>query len=127
MPRPFPDISQAQSFHYCKFNETSNETEGKPRSIDDYQPRVQLKNLFNKGLISSNNQPAIQEFSRKFVTEEKLVIEYVKHLGELNFEKTKKAERKQKQISKESENSYSDYNWRELFVSNKLRPRPGSY
>ena len=54
VPRSFPDISQAQSFHYCKFNETPNETEGKPRPVDDYQPRVQLRNLFNKGLISSN-------------------------------------------------------------------------
>ena len=80
-----------------------------------------MRNLFNKVLISSNNQPAIQEFSRKFVTKEKLVIQYVKHLEELNFEKTMRAERKQKQVSEESESDYSDYNWKELFESNKLR------
>ena len=44
-------------------------------------------------------------------------------MEELNFEKTKRAERKQNQVSKETESSYSDYNWRELVESDKLRQK----
>ena len=55
------------------------------------------------------------------------MIEYVKHLEELNFEKTKRGERKQKQVSKESESSIQITNGENCLNLINLDTRPGRY
>ena len=43
--RPYPDRNK-QGFHYCHVNTTPTDD----RAVDDFQPRAQLRKLFNEGI-----------------------------------------------------------------------------
>ena len=50
---------------------------------DVWQPRSNIKKLFEQGKLSINASDAITEFSSKFIVDEKLVKNYIKHLSHL--------------------------------------------
>ena len=57
------------------------------REPDDFQPRAQIKRLFEESKLVSGNSEAIREFSDKYIVPEKLVAEYVKHLSQIKMRK----------------------------------------
>ena len=46
VPCPMPDYDKLPDFHYKNVWETPGSINGKQRTIDDFQPRRQLQNLF---------------------------------------------------------------------------------
>ena len=70
---------------------SANPTNG--REPDDFQPRAQIKRLFEESEVVSGDSEAIRKFSAKYIVPEKLVEEYVEHLAEIKkMRKEKKKE-----------------------------------
>ena len=53
--------------------------DGSRRDPDDWQPRAQLKRLFNLSEITLNDADAIKEYAAKFAVDEKYVRSYLEH------------------------------------------------
>ena len=79
---------------------SSNDENGNKRIPDDWQPRSNIKTLFEQGKLSINASDAITEFSSKFIVDGKLVKNYIEHLSQLqSVNETRKQERrKEKQV-----------------------------
>ncbi|CAH3104513.1 unnamed protein product, partial [Porites lobata] len=79
---------------------SNNDENGKKRIPDDWQPRSNIKKLFEQGKLSINASDAITEFFSKFIVDEKLVKNYIEHLSQLQSvnEIRKQERRKEKQV-----------------------------
>ena len=60
------------------------------REPDDFQPRAQIKRLFEESEVVSGDSEAIRKFSDKYIVPENLVAEYVEHLAQIKMRKEKK-------------------------------------
>ena len=67
-PRPHPEYSKLPGFHYLPGTKTP--TTG--RKPDDYQPRAQIKQMFQEGTLKAGDKNAIKDFSEKYIVSEKL-------------------------------------------------------
>jgi len=114
--RPFPDYSKLPNFHYLSWNETP--TDG--RDPDDFQPRAQIKGLFEESKLVSGDSEAIREFSDKYIVPEKLVAEYVEHLAQIKMRKEKKKEETERERMERQNREYNDIDWVGLYNSDKL-------
>ena len=73
VPRPYPDYSKA-GYHYMPAKNTPIvDQHGKPREIDDFQPRAQLRKMYCNRKISSSDEVKIHECSEKCIVDEVLV------------------------------------------------------
>ena len=70
--RGFHEVTR-NVFHYLSWSATP--TNG--REQDDFQPRGQIKQLFEESELVSGESEAIRKFSDKYIVSEKLVAEYV--------------------------------------------------
>ena len=110
-PRPCPDYSKRLSdFHYLP----STKTPTSGRKPDDYQPRAQIKQIFQEGKLKAGDKKGIKEFSEKYVVSEKLVADYIQHLTDIEIKdkRGKRTERKQQE--------YNDTDWEDLYHRNQL-------
>ena len=57
-PRPYPDYNKLPDFHYLPSTKTPT-SGSKP---DDYQPRAQLKQMFQEGKLKAGDKKAIRVF-----------------------------------------------------------------
>ena len=121
VPRPMPDYSVAPNMHYMNPLETPTHIDGSPRAIDDFQPRVQLRSLFESNKISLEDDESVKEFSRKFIVEERIVRNYLEHLNELRRNRKACDKKRKEKRAKENASTYNDYKWKELQRSGKLR------
>ena len=84
--RPYPDYGKLPNFHYLSWSATP--TNG--QEPDDFQPRAQIKRLFEESKLVSGDSGAIRKFSDKYIVAEKLVAEYAEHLVPIKMRKEKK-------------------------------------
>ena len=54
---------------------------------DNFQPRAQIKRLFEESELVSGDSEAIRKFSDKYIVPVKLVAEYVRHLAQIKMRK----------------------------------------
>ena len=79
---------EVPTFHYLSWSATS--TNG--RDSDDFQPRAQIKRLFEESELVSGDSEATRKLSDKYIVPEKLVAVYVEHLAQIKMRKEKKKE-----------------------------------
>ena len=106
--RSYPNYGKLPNFHYLSWSATP--TDG--REPDDFQPRAQIKRLFEESELVSGDSEAIRKFSDKYIFPEKLVAEYVEHLAQIKTCKEKKKE--------ETERERVDVDWVVLYNFDKL-------
>ena len=114
--RPYPDYGKLPDFHYLSWNATP--TNG--REPDDFQPRAQIKRLFEESELVSGDSEAIRRFSDKYIVPEKLVAEYVEHLAQIKMRKEKKKEETERERMERLNREYNDIDWVGLYNSDKL-------
>ena len=68
-PRPYPDYSKLPDF-YCLLS-TKSPTGG--RKPDDYQPRAQIKQMFQEGELKAGDKKAIKQVSEKYIVSKRLL------------------------------------------------------
>ena len=89
IPKPMPDYS-ADGHRYMSVLDTPLEIDGKVRSVDDFQPRKNVKEYLAQGMLKSENY--FEHFCRTFACEKILVKKYVQHLQILEINKRKRAD-----------------------------------
>ena len=86
IPRPMPNEETLPNYHYKSVLDTPAKAEdGKPRKIDDFQPRANICSQFAEGKLK--DLTSITTFSTKFIVEESLVKDYLEHLQNLDLQK----------------------------------------
>ncbi|EDO34713.1 predicted protein [Nematostella vectensis] len=96
------------------------DSKGNDRGPDDWQPRANIKKLFEQKKLSLEDNEEIKKFSQAFIVDEKYVRSYLEHLSSLEtISKIREKQRKDaRQERKKKE--VSDYNWQELIENGKL-------
>ena len=79
--RLHPDYGKLPNFHHLSWSATP--TNG--RKPDNFQPRAQIKRLFEESELVSGDSEAIRKFSDKYIVPVKLVTEYVRHLAQIKM------------------------------------------
>ena len=69
--RTYPDYSKLSNFLYLSWSEILSDS----RKPDDFQPRAQIKRLFEESKVISGDSEAIKEFSDKYIVPQKLVAD----------------------------------------------------
>ena len=103
-------------FHYLSWSATP--TNG--REPDDFQPRGQIKRLFEESELVSGDSEAIRKFSDKHIVPEKLVAEYIEHLAQIKMRKEKKKGETERERMERLNRQYNDIDWAGLYNSDKL-------
>ena len=98
--------------------DTPLERSGQARSIDEFQPREQVKNLLDSGGPSHDQQ--IQDFSKKIIVEETLLVKFIKHLKILDIKRRKRAEELKVSKEQKSAKNFEDYDCPALFQGGLL-------
>ena len=109
--RPYPDYSKLPNFHSLSWTETPTFD----REPDDFQPRAQIKRLFEGSILVSGDSEAIREFSDKYIVPEKLVAEYVEQMRKEKMKEENRRERMER-LNRE----YNGIDWVGLYNSDKL-------
>ncbi len=121
IPRPIPDADALPEYRYKSVNNTPlTDSNGNERVPDDWQPRSNIKKLFEQKKLSIEDADAIKEFSQKFIVDEKLVKSYLEHLSSL--EAVKNIRQKEREVVRQERHTrdVSDYKWQELVENCKL-------
>ncbi|XP_070539440.1 uncharacterized protein [Ptychodera flava] len=122
VPSPMPDYTQLPNFHYIPVkNLPALDTEGSQREIDDYQPRVQIRRLFDAGEISSADLDKVGEFSKKYIVPEKVVLNYLNHLETLKTVRLKKQKKRNQANALDQPGQYDNHDWDTLYRNSELR------
>ena len=74
----------------------------------DFQPRAQIKRLFEESELVSGDREAIRKFSDKYIVPEKLVAEHVEHLIQIKMRKEKKKEETETEQMERLNREYND-------------------
>ena len=114
--RSYPNYGKLPNFHYLSWSATP--TDG--REPDDFQPRAQIKRLFEESELVSGDSEAFRKFSDKYIFPEKLVAEYVEHLAQIKMRKEKKKEETERERVERLNWKYDDVDRVVLYNFDKL-------
>lgn len=119
IPQPKPD--EDNPGHYMPVSVTPlYDSDGNMREVDDYQPRVFITSLFNKGEISLDDKEVVEETATKLAIDEVCVVSCVDHLKGLSINKERRERTKAVNKEKKINAKYEDYDWLELVISGKI-------
>ena len=121
IPRPYPDHGKLPEYKYMHVSRTPIELKGHSRKVDDFQPRVKIKEAVDNGTLSLDSQENLSEFCNEFIVEKKLVIECVENMNVKEINKQKRKEERKQISEKEDMMNFKDFNWKELVETDKLQ------
>ena len=110
-PRLYSDYSKPPDFHCLP--STKRPTSG--RKPESYQPRAQIKQMFQEGKLKEGDKKAIEEFSGKSIASEKLVADYIDHLTDIELRKNKRPTDNDKKRAERKQQEYNDIDWEDLY------------
>lgn len=126
VPRPYPNHDLLPTFKYLNGPSTPlYKADGSLRDIDDFNPRVQMKALYDSGELNSANTNAVKEPSKRLIIGENLVLKILEHLENLKLKNNKRAEAKRSCREAEDRKTYKDYDWINLYRTNEWRKVTG--
>ena len=121
-PRPYPDYGKLPDFHYLP----STKTPTSGRKPDDYQPRAQIKQMFQDSKLKAGDKKVIKEFYEKYIVTEKLVADYIEHLINIEMRKDKRRTGNNRRSAERKQQEKNDIDWKDLYHRNQLSsPRVG--
>ena len=124
VPRPKPDVTALPELKYLPHDKTPNTTtDGHQRPVDDFQPRAQIKKHVKEGKLTLTDSESITSFSKAFAVEEDLVRNYLEHLQYLKLKKLKRRDDRKKKKEAESQMTYNDYDWEDMFKKGTLKKK----
>ena len=72
---------------------------GKPRRVDDFQPRANIRKQVKEGKLNLNDEQSIKSFAEKYIVTEEHVVNAVRHI----YENTVAANLHKKEREKETQ------------------------
>ena len=116
---PLPDYQSAK-FKYLHIKDTPRDIDGAKREVNDFNPRVQLKKLFQQGQFKDDDSEKLPDFCQKFIVDEQIVKNA---LDDLHYKESTKETRKRERRNKrdaEQRQTYDDINWLEIVNSQAI-------
>ena len=110
IPEPMPDYT-SNKFKYLHVKDTPSEKDEAPRPVDQFNPRVQLKDLFQQGAVKNEDPATITSFAEKYIVPES-VVKFA--LDDLIFKNmTKEVRKRETRLRRETEKKqgFDDINW----------------
>ena len=120
IPQPIPDPKNPPHYKSVFCTPVRN-NDGSRRDPDDWQPRAQLKRLFNSSEITLNDTDAIKEYATKFAVDEKYVRSYLEHLTTLRLKESIRSTQRQTDKSKRDLKTYNEYDWLDMSLKGTLQ------
>lgn len=118
VPRPFP----TDNHEYLKYDDTPLATDGEKRKPDDFQPRCQLRALFEEGKIKSDMTNEIETFGKKYAVEDtSLIKNELSHLEMIKFKREKRAMKRKQKTESEKSKKVMDFDWSDLHSKGKIK------
>ena len=109
---------------YKEYNESPicNET-GNLREPDDYQPRCQIRKMFEEGILTSSAaEDEIEKFRKKYAVDDKsLIMAGIHHMETMTLKKEKRSEQRKKKTQVENATNIDQYNWEELHLQGTIK------
>ena len=84
IPQPVSDPDNPLHYKSVDVTHTQNPINAKPREPDDFQPRTNIRNQWDDGLLPTKQE--IQSFCQEFAVEPDLVKSYILHLQDLRIQ-----------------------------------------
>jgi hypothetical protein len=119
VPEPMPDYASDQ-FKYLHVKDTPRDIDGSKREVNDFNPRIQLKKLFQQGQWKDGDSETTHDFCQKFIVDEQIVRNA---LDELHYKEATRETRKREKRNRrdaEQKQSYDDINWLEIVNSKAI-------
>ena len=88
--------------------------------MNDWQPRVQLKEAFSREKVFSSEPESISTFSDKYTAEPKNVLDYVRHLEVKESRRQKRMEENAGKAEATKRKIYSEYDWEGLMKGRRI-------
>lgn len=121
IPRPYPDYSKLPELHYkCVWETPRMKNDNSERDPDDYNPRANLKRLFENEAIHLDIPEEVKDFSEKYVVSSEHVEKYLTHLQNLKWAKSIRDREREAQTKARKEKSVHEYDWPSLLEQGKL-------
>ena len=98
--------------HYLDVFQTALIVNGKPREPDDYQPRVNVKELVKEGSLKLQDLNSIKSFAEELIVAEELVLTALRHLYENTMAANLLTDNRRKRTGERKENKFVDYDWK---------------
>ena len=111
--RPYPDYSKLPNFQSLSWSETPTFD----REPDDFQPRAQIKRLFEGSILVSGGSEAIREFQINTFSPKSL---WSTHLAQIKMRKEKKKEENGRERMERLNREYNGIDWIGLYNCDKL-------
>ena len=80
---------------------------------DDYQPRSQIKQMFQEGKLKAGDKKAIKEVSETYIVSEKLAADYIEHLTDIEMRKDKWRTDNDRKRAERKQQEYNDIDWKD--------------
>lgn len=119
--QPVPDYTKLPNFHYKTYE--CMDTADCERGLDEYQPKVQLKNKYVAGAISSTSHESIESFSGKYIVPVNIVQTSLGEIEQKDLLKRKRKEKAHNLKMLEKEKTFKDYDWVKLVETNEVRKK----
>ena len=122
VPQPYPDYDQLPDYHYERYQK-SKDREG-VREVDDFNPRKQLKSLFDLNKISLSQTDEIKPFCDKYLVEEPKLLAALNHLHVLKIKKDKRQQQRKDKVQLVKVMSYDEIDWYQHYENNTISKLP---
>ena len=116
VPQPYPNNEALPQYHYLHVDDAPRYD----REIDDFQPRKNLKSLYELGEISLQNKVAIDAFSNKFLVDPKIIRDSLEHLQLIDIKKRKRKDELTQKKEIDNAKEYDDVDWDFYYDNNKI-------
>ena len=90
------------------------------RKPDKYQPRAQIKQMFQEGKLKAGDKKAINEFPEKYIASEKLFADYIELLTDIEMRKDKLPTDNNRKRAERKQQEYNNIDWEDLYHRNQL-------
>ena len=118
IPEPYPKPGTGSYFHA---KDTPVQVGGVLRATDDYNPRVQLKILFNNGMLSLDDVEKIDEFAERYIVDKIIVLDALKEMRAAQVMALAKKKDRAKLKQANAQKVYADYDWNAIIEGGDLK------
>ena len=120
IPQPVPDCNELPNFHYL--------------GVDKHLQCIKMNQCtvwmifipgynHESGQLRLSDGDSIKSFSLKYIVSESLVKKYVSHLSEIKTSRERRKQEHKSNNAKEDKMEYTDFNWKHLFETGKLKKK----
>ena len=76
--------------------------------------------MYREGKLKARDKKTVKEFSEKYIVSEKLVANYIEHLGDIEMRKDNRLTDNNRKRTERKQQEYKDIDWEDLYHRNQM-------